>query len=47
MIDSYSSTDPQAAAAQILTFAEGPTAPVRGLNLWGFKYSLKLLLHCV
>lgn len=47
MIDSYSSTDHQAAAAQMLTFAKGRIDPVQGLNLWGLKYSLKLLLYCV
>lgn len=47
MIDSYSSTDHQATAAQILTFGKGPIDPVQGLNLWGLKYSLKLLLFCV
>lgn len=39
MIDSYSSTDHQAAAAQMLTFAKGPIDPVQGLNLWGLKYN--------
>lgn len=47
MIDSYSSTDHQTAAAQMLTFAKSPIDPVQGLNLWGLKYSLKLLLYCV